>query len=76
MDFLQFDQPSELKLVGGCLDLITVDTLHLGSHTKSLTFKNMPSVQMDQVYRTLPQVSRLEIYTVDEFKKENFLDVH
>lgn len=31
-DFLQFNQTNELKLYGGCLETIRIDTLH----TKSL----------------------------------------
>lgn len=75
MDFLQFNQTIELKLYGGTLEKIKLDTLHLGEQTKSLTLVDMPSIEMPLVYETLPELTSFHIQNVDEFKKENFLSV-
>ena len=54
-DFLQFNETVDLKLYGGCLEKISVDTLYLGPHTKHLTLIDMPSIDLSRVYETLPE---------------------
>ena len=66
----------ELKLIGGCIDKVKIDTLHLDEHTRTLILRDMPSIQMDEVFENLPEVLHLDIQNVDEFKKEQFLAVH
>lgn len=53
-----------------------IDTLHLDEHTRTLILRDMPSIQMDEVFENLPEVVHLDIQNVDEFKKEQFLAVH
>jgi len=73
MDFLQFNQTAELKLYGGCLEKIKIETLHLGEHTKSLILIDMPSIDMPSIFEYMPQLKHLHIQNCDEFKKENFI---
>ena len=53
-----------------------IDTLQLDEHTRTLILRDMPSIQMDEVFENLPEVVHLDIQNVDEFKKEQFLAVH
>ena len=68
-DFLQFNQTEELKLMGGCIDKVKIDTLHLGAHTRFLILKDMLSIQMNEFFENLPELVHLDIRNVDEFKK-------
>ena len=72
-EFLQFDQPESLKLVGGWLDTITINNFHFGKHTKKLTFKDMPSVKISAAFTNLPQLTHFDIENCDQFTKEDFM---
>lgn len=64
-----------MKLYGGTLDKISIDTLHLEG-TKHLTLIDMPSIDLRNVFETLPELQTFFVRNVDEFKKENFMAVY
>ena len=76
LDFLQFNQTVDLRLYGGTLEKIKIDTLYLTENTKSLTLIDMPSIDMTHVFETLPELTSIHIQNVDELKKENFLAMY
>jgi hypothetical protein len=55
LQFLEFNQTPELKLYGGALEKIKVDTLFL-DNTKHLTLIDMPSFELAAVWESLPQL--------------------
>ena len=73
MDFLQFNNTQNLKLYGGTLENLKIDTLHLGEHTKGLTCIDMPSIDMQMVWEMIPELTELHIQNCDEFKQANFV---
>lgn len=74
MDFLQFNQTRELKLLGGTLETLKVETLHLGEFTQSIWFQDMPSIDMTHVFEFLPySVTSIHIQNCDGFNQQNFL---
>jgi hypothetical protein len=75
-DFLQFNQTVDLKLFGGTLEKVPVPTLYLGEHTKHLTLIDMPSIDLTQIFNTLPELVTFHVKNVDEFKKEHFYAVY
>ena len=50
LDFLQFNSTVDLKLYGGTLDKVRLDTLYLGDHSKHLTLIDLPSIDLAPVF--------------------------
>ena len=69
LEFLQFNQTNDLKLYGGTLDKIKVDTLYL-SHTKHLTLQHMPTLELDSIFGTLPELTTFRVLDVSSFNQE------
>ncbi|CDW87598.1 UNKNOWN [Stylonychia lemnae] len=74
LDFLEFNQTVDLRVYGGALEKITLDSLFL-DHTQHLTIIDMPSFDLSSVFRNLPQLKTLSCQNVDDFKKDNFIVV-
>ena len=72
LDFLQFNQTVDLKLYGGVLEKLKIDTLYLGDHTQHLTLIDMPSIDLGNVYEQLPELKTFHVRNLDDFKIENF----
>ena len=53
-DFLQFNETQNLKLIGGCLEKINLDSLYIGDWTKHLFFKDMPQVNFNKALQNFP----------------------
>ena len=55
MAFLEWNETSQLTLYGGCIEKVEIDTLHHKS-LQHLFLRNMPTIVMDNVYKSLPQL--------------------
>jgi hypothetical protein len=49
---------------------VKIESLYLDEHTRTLILRDMPSIQMDEVFENLPELVHLEIKNIEEFKKE------
>lgn len=54
-EFLEFNHTYDLKLYGGALEKIKVETLFL-EHTKHLTLIDMPSFELESVWKSIPEL--------------------
>lgn len=61
LDFLQFNQTIDLKLYGGTLEKLKIDTLYLGPWTKHLRLIDMPSIDLAKVWDTLPELETFHL---------------
>jgi hypothetical protein len=61
MNFLQFNNTQELRLYGGTLENLKLETLHLGEYSQSLTLIDMPSIDMSSVYEFIPPLTSIHI---------------
>lgn len=75
LQFLEFNKTPELKIYGGALEKIKVDTLYL-DNTKHLTLIDMPSFELENVFANLPELITFHVQNVEDFKKPNFLTVY
>jgi len=58
-----------LKIQGGSIDKITVPTLHQQS-ARHIFFKDMPSIQLGEVFANLPEMKTFRVDNVDDFTQE------
>ena len=66
LSFLEFNKTEDLTLYGGRMDVIELNTLHLGEHTKKLCLKSLISYKIDRVLESLPpSLTSFEVITCD-----------
>jgi hypothetical protein len=54
LNFLDFNKTEDLTLLGGQIETVELNTLHLSEHTKRLSLRNLTSYKVDQVLESLP----------------------
>lgn len=63
-EFLAVNKNAAIQLFGGSLTNVTIDTLHLAEHSKSLILDSMPTVTF-HIWSTLPALEHIHISNVD-----------
>jgi len=59
-------------MYGGQLEIVDLNTLHLGEFTRRLCLKNLASLKIDRVLESLPtSLTSFEVLTCDQYTKES-----
>ena len=73
VNFLEFNQTRDLKMQGGSLDQIEIQSLGLANDTKHLRLHQMPSVDLTRVFHTIPHgLETLHLFGLDKLTLEDF----
>ncbi len=72
--FLEYNDCDFLRLYGGFGDKADIGSI-FPKNLHHLVLKDMPSVGLKQVFTELPDLTTFHVENVEDFTKENFLEV-